>query len=398
LIVTHALDQIARFCDEAVWLERGRIMARGPALEVIKRYELYIRRLEDRRLKAKNLKAQSGRYSAMEQELYADGLALQVGVREGTCDVSQVALLRDGGPEDAVRVGDAQDADPTQSAYVVTDGDWSPPEEEGDQCFRTLSGPRAAIGRAYFHLWALYHDSTYAMDVTYRTSAGCIGTLEAVSGAEVVASVALQRSTHWRTERVVVEAEHTARARPRAPVTHRADDPAKVPAAPDATDGAAIASTATRSENGTVSRWPGVGSLLIERVLLLDSQDDEQAIFQAASPMKLELSFRAEKSGVFPLTLAAILYRIDGVRVSTHIGDAAELVLDQGERRGAVLDFGPLNLGDGRYVATVALYESLSAHGASPFYDLIDRSYEFEVVGNPPFAGVFQHPGVWQMR
>jgi lipopolysaccharide transport system ATP-binding protein len=54
LIVSHALDQIARFCERAIWVDRGRIVYSGPALETIRAYEEYIHKMEDRRLQAKN--------------------------------------------------------------------------------------------------------------------------------------------------------------------------------------------------------------------------------------------------------------------------------------------------------------------------------------------------------
>jgi lipopolysaccharide transport system ATP-binding protein len=36
LLVSHALEQIVQFCEEAIWLERGQVVARGPSLEVVK--------------------------------------------------------------------------------------------------------------------------------------------------------------------------------------------------------------------------------------------------------------------------------------------------------------------------------------------------------------------------
>jgi lipopolysaccharide transport system ATP-binding protein len=372
LLVTHALEQITRFCEEAIWLERGRIVAQGPALEVIKAYQAYIRRLEDRRLRAKNRKAQTGRYDVQAQELYADTVLLRLNVASGACDVSEAVLLRDGEPEDTVSVGDAQDADSTQSAFVVAESGWSSPRAEGALCFRRMIAPEAAPGNVQFHLWTLYDESAYAVEVTYRTSVGSAVTLEVLRNGEVVSDILLESSTQWRTGRLVLQAQDTAGARSPLTFEHRAADP-----------------------DEDVTRWPGLGSLMIERVRLLGADDQERAVYSAGAHMKLELVFRAQEAGRFPVTLAVILYRIDGIRVSTHIGEPEELALELDERRTAVLDFGPLNLGDGRYVSTVVLYKVLSASGPSPYYDLIAHSYEFEVVDNPAFTGVFQHPGAW---
>jgi lipopolysaccharide transport system ATP-binding protein len=45
LLVSHSLDQILRFCDRVIWIERGRVVMDGPALEVTRRYESFLERL-----------------------------------------------------------------------------------------------------------------------------------------------------------------------------------------------------------------------------------------------------------------------------------------------------------------------------------------------------------------
>ncbi len=45
LIVSHSMQQILEFCDRVIWLDRGRLVMDGPALEVIDAYEVYLERL-----------------------------------------------------------------------------------------------------------------------------------------------------------------------------------------------------------------------------------------------------------------------------------------------------------------------------------------------------------------
>lgn len=45
LLVSHSLSQVNRYCERAVWIERGRVLMDGPALEVTKRYEGFLERL-----------------------------------------------------------------------------------------------------------------------------------------------------------------------------------------------------------------------------------------------------------------------------------------------------------------------------------------------------------------
>src|SRR5688572_17731629 len=46
LIVTHSLDMVARFCDDALWLDRGKVRGRGTPQQVIDAYLTDIARIE----------------------------------------------------------------------------------------------------------------------------------------------------------------------------------------------------------------------------------------------------------------------------------------------------------------------------------------------------------------
>jgi hypothetical protein len=50
LIVTHSLDVVARFCDEALWLDRGRVRDQGDPKRVIDAYLLDVAAVEERQL------------------------------------------------------------------------------------------------------------------------------------------------------------------------------------------------------------------------------------------------------------------------------------------------------------------------------------------------------------
>lgn len=45
LLVSHSMTQILQFCEKAIWIEHGEIVASGKALNIIKAYEEYINRL-----------------------------------------------------------------------------------------------------------------------------------------------------------------------------------------------------------------------------------------------------------------------------------------------------------------------------------------------------------------
>src|SRR5204862_7813258 len=111
LLVSHALDQVARFCDRTIWLERGKIAMEGPTDEVVKAYERFIRELEDRRLRAKNAKAALPQYDAFDRETFTDAVEGSISAAGGPVDVARLTPWRDGMLENEVDVGGAQDAE-----------------------------------------------------------------------------------------------------------------------------------------------------------------------------------------------------------------------------------------------------------------------------------------------
>lgn len=350
LLVSHSLDQVVRFCDETIWLDRGRIVMRGESTEVVKAYEKFIRDQEDRRLVAQNRKVQSGAYDAFAREGYTDEIRIEIG---GSCEVRELAIARDGTVEDRLAVGDAQDADPSQSALIVLEADaWSAPLKT-DGFSRRIEGETAA---ALFHLWFYYPDSSYAVDVTYR---GGPGWVEVHRGGARAGRKELAATDAWLTEKVLLAKPATAGGR-------------------------------------AVSRWPGDASLVIRDVALLSGDGSERAIFTVGMPMRLLMRAEAQQPGKYNVAPVAVIYRADGILVSNHVGEPRELDLESGEAIEFALDFASLNLGDGHYLVSVALYRTLSHLEPSEVYDLLDRSYEFEVTGNEPFDnGVFKHEATW---
>jgi lipopolysaccharide transport system ATP-binding protein len=362
LLVSHALDQVARFCERTIWLDRGRIAMDGPTDEVIKAYERFTRELEDRRLRAKNEKATLADYDAFDRETFTDAVAGAVSTDGGSVDVARLTLWRDGVLEGEIDVGGAQDADTSGAGGVLLEeGGWEAAQPDADGYFRTVSGGEA---RFRFNLWFFYPQSTYELEIAYRTRGG-EATLQVERSPESTAVVPLPLVDEWTTHRVEL-----------------------------AGDGGAADPTAEER----LSRWPGVEGLAIQRVQTIDEHDAEQAVFRVHEPFSVVVDAVATASGSFPLVPAALVFRLDGIVATRHVGEREVLQLEQGDRIQLRLDLGPLLLGNGAYLLSVGLYQELDVGNtlSSTLYDYFDRSFEFAVTGNPPLhTEAFRHPGSW---
>ncbi len=133
-------------------------------------------------------------------------------------------------------------------------------------------------------------------------------------------------------------------------------------------------------------------------VRLVDEEGNEQAVFITGRRLRVEIDARAEEDGTYPLTPSVLFFRIDGIIVSKQVMPQEIVELRQGDSLSFAVDFEPLLLGNGTYVMSVALYHTLDINDVEPskFYDYFDKSFEFQVVGNPPVHNeLVRHPGAW---
>jgi ABC-type polysaccharide/polyol phosphate transport system ATPase subunit len=362
LLVSHALDQVTRFCHETIWLDRGRIVMRGETTEVVKAYESFIRKLDGRRLEAKNRKGDAGSFDAFEREGYTAELSVGVSSETG-CEVSEVTLYRDGEVEESLVLGAAQDADLSQASHLSLVDTWSGPlVDDRGAYFRALDP--AMHGAVSFHLWFLYPDSEYRVELRYRSPHGPVEIN--ISGDEAVAtSASLPTAADWATHVVTL---------PR---------------------GDRAAHSVTRS------RWDGVEGFVATNVRIVDARGEECAVFEAGAELSIAVDVTATRSGRLPLIPAAIVFRSDGVIVTRHVSDPVLLDVTQGAQIQARLDLGSLLLGNGSYLVSIGLYATLDLADIEPseFYDYYDKSFEFKIVGKPTVHNeLVLHPGRWQIE
>jgi Wzt C-terminal domain len=132
---------------------------------------------------------------------------------------------------------------------------------------------------------------------------------------------------------------------------------------------------------------------------LLGIDLEEKAVFSVGEPLTLRMTVRAYREAHYELVPGATLVRLDGVFVSNFIGKSISLDLSEGDTRDLDLRLEGINLGNGTYVFSLSIFESVVALDGSTRYDLVARAYEFQVIGNDPLmqAAIFRHPGDWTL-
>jgi lipopolysaccharide transport system ATP-binding protein len=388
LLVSHALEQVARYCDESIWIERGRIVMRGPSLEVINAYEEFVHKLEDRRLRGKRRKRAAISLDHEALDDYSDTMVVSVEVTGSSgarCDISQVSLLANEQLEESLRVGDAQDANPGFASMVsLATSEWSSPQCEAGRWFRSVTlgvGRSNARGELAFYLYTLLPEIDYCYQIRYRCLGPARVTLAVTrNGRHAGEPISLPNAAVW-TETSIPLTRAVALGSDTA--TGIAKDP-----------GGQLKAVSSASP---VRRWPSEGSVRVEQVVLVGTDGQERAVFEGGSALVVRVELDARRSGCFNLVVGATLARLDGVPVSNLVSPPFSLQLAAGEHRWASVTLDQLLLGDGQYVFSVSLFEGTVQKETR--YDLVARAYEFRVVGNPPLVAgsVFRHPARWTL-
>jgi hypothetical protein len=110
LLVTHALNLVERFCDEALWLNEGRARAMGDPRRVVSAYITDVEKQEERHMAAGDAKARA----AIDQ-------------RDSGTDESRVPDPESRTPQESPA---AQAAEPPPDMFQATEGRWGSREAE----------------------------------------------------------------------------------------------------------------------------------------------------------------------------------------------------------------------------------------------------------------------------
>ena len=387
LLVSHSLSHILQFCDEAIWVERGRIMKRGGSMEVVNAYEGFIRTLDERRIRGKNAKLRARTVPSFQLDQYSETISFTFALRgsaDARADISTVQLLRDGQIEDEVRVGDVQDSTTAFSAFVVTNNSqWSAPTCIDGEHFRSLyvSGydNSLATGHGVFYAYGLAADSAYDLRVRYRHSPSSRLAVTIVKNGEVLhGQQELPDSpARWNEcELPLSNGRNAGQVSRRSSVT--------LGPAPEVPTAAA--------KRVPMVRWPSEGSITIEKVSTHGEDGREQTVVPAGSQMTIRISILAHRDGQFNLVPSVTLQRLDGVLISNFIGRAVPLTLARGQRKTASMTIPAVLLGDGEYRLSSSIFDKVVDESSR--YDLVVHGCEFKITGNDPVVSAFvvRHP------
>lgn len=137
------------------------------------------------------------------------------------------------------------------------------------------------------------------------------------------------------------------------------------------------------------------GALLIEKARIVDLDGKDRAVFSANSQLNLRITVKATRVGDYRVILTAPLFRLDGILVTKFKMDPHPVHLDVDQSITFNLQVDPLIFGNGNYIFSIGLFDGEVEEAFRQ--DLIDRSFEFQVIGNEEYFQqvVFNCPVRW---
>jgi lipopolysaccharide transport system ATP-binding protein len=240
LFVSHDLSSVQRLCDQAIWLERGRIRMSGATLDISKAYYADVIEREEARLRAQTSRAVSrmrrrdGSAAATTEDtlLHFRLVSASGQLLRDSHAVRRIALVTTDGRLLEVCLGEPMDNDPTQVSYILTNPDlmcWSAPKMFSGCATRYFQNTGGAYlhAPAYFRLSPDMLASAFAIEVEHAATEADSVAVEVYEGPGYRRLGLLTPNEglhHWRIDRFPL-ASQLARASNRANTPGQSEQP-----------------------------------------------------------------------------------------------------------------------------------------------------------------------------
>lgn len=354
LFVSHDASAVQVLCQRCIWIERGSVREDGATLPVLKAYATQVRRDEDLRLRARDVRARAdGATLQREEDLL---LTTRVRLRARTGDasplrVSRLALASENGVLGEISVGGPMDNDPSKPCHLVEDATesvWGAPRIDPSGSSRDVlstTGAQAVLALPRHELQA---SAALRLEI-------------AASGAPGVWEACL---TTAGEERLLGSLSATS-----------AIESLEVPRAMLVADAASLL-----SGDGADHTNYGSGGCVIERVEIEDAESPDAKILSADKPCRVKMWVHSSGTVGNPVFVFCA-YLPSGLCAMQLVVSGEEMGASEfsGEKR---VDFviEKLLLGAGEYVASVAVFKTLPKLGAEPeAYHVMDRCVHFKI-------------------
>jgi lipopolysaccharide transport system ATP-binding protein len=432
LFVSHDMNAAKRLCDTFVWIERGRIAAMGPSDEVVALYEDSIRKQQEVKLRARNLRLQKKTISALqhagEEGFHLFGrFVLETDAPKATGpDIFSIRLFVRDKLHEEILVGDSMDDNFTAyPSFVISDpaeGTWSAAKKINNRFCRSVMPGRNGTDGASFALFLpadnfTAEDYHMKIEVVYRDCSPypCHIELHAgVAGLKRIHTFEHSDDYNIKIEKFLVP--RWVYAIPKKMDEHNneqksiedkmniyeenaSDSPTEV------FKGENLTSLIERNED-TIKRF-GTHQVIIEKIQFINERGEESCILQHGKAFSIVLSYKTCDLSLIGSTMgwSMSFLRPDGVNTIQMISLIQGKKFEIKHKGKLSMNFDNLLLNSGIYKINTAIFSDLDLNGPNtPFtesknmYDVLRGLYEVAVNGTTLLeSGLVRHPVKWDV-
>lgn len=172
LFVSHDMSAVEQLCDDAVWIERGKIIQRGDVSTISKAYAHAVRKREELRLNARNSLMKISTLEKIRNSNKPIQLIIRILYKTNPICVKKVSLLNNDEIMCSVSIGDAQDTSIESNAFILLDNsvsNWGPPvKDTEDSWYREISPDSNNSGAVVFNLDGFDPSSNFNIQLTSK--------------------------------------------------------------------------------------------------------------------------------------------------------------------------------------------------------------------------------------
>lgn len=372
LFVSHDLSSVQALCDRVIWIERGRVRQSGDPLDVIKNYSSAVRKDEERRLRARDLKISTKQATLLEsnEDVYSKLLFRFVCLDEESpvCkhNIYNLKLFIDGALIGEIDVGSAMDNSSSHLNYIMDSPGYM---NWGKACIKS-----GESYRQFGNFGGRYHHAPFEFSVP-----------KTLFSADGNISLSLKiKATIDRSESVFVELfQDDVYTRVGVVSTDLSSslDVSFIDKEFIDTKERIVDIDSQSCEDDKYSY--GSGEVQITGVKIFDKDGKDCRILEVGSPFSVSIGYSASSEVRNPVFVFCV-YLPDGQCACQWIASTEEMGSNSIKGEGAVVfSSDELLLGKSAYVASVAIFKYLRHDGLeSESYHVIDRNIHFQVLRN----------------
>lgn len=393
LFVSHDLSSVMQLCDRIVWIDKGRVKDSGNPLKIIKEYSVMVRKAEEIRLRARDLKVSKKQAVLLDrmEDIYQP-LLFHFICKNGSppAGKNRIYMLRIlSGEEEigAIEVGGPMDNSPDQLHYLMDNQgymDWGSPCKDNHGPYREYANFKGRYRHAPFEFSIpktfLSKPQSFILEINARVEEDVF--IEVFNGNNY-RFVGVLNPCEFSTFKIelpgdVFDFEETAGILLESDNINEAqeaqEDQLPVKDLLNDIDKNIIENTFDITDYGSKEAK-------ITSVRMLDYRGQDTRVFEVGKPLKVVFDYEANFELVRPVFVFCI-YMTDGRCASQWVADESMYGIIKAPVKGTfIFSLKKLTLGRGSYVASAAIFKKLSVSGLeAESYHVLDRCIHFEVL------------------